>query len=297
MRAGQEVFSQRQTTSSSSRSQRAAADRARRRHHPRLRESGRSQRSRIGSTTFGITSPAFSMMTRSPSRMSLRATSCALCSVAIEIVEPARNTGSSTANGVTAPVRPTLTSIRSSRVCACCAGNLKAIAQRGNFAVAPSRSRSARSSSLMTTPSVSNGESWRAVRPLVAERDAPRRCRRSAASAARPAAPRRAQRRRACRLCEAARGSGGPHPASDELIRERAQAAPRDQRRVERSASSRRRRCADSRTAARRPLRAPCSCARTTRAAGTPRRALRCAGRDAPRSAERDRANRRARST
>ena len=37
--------------------------------------------------------------------------SSALCSVAIEIVEPAMNTGSSTANGVTAPVRPTLTSI------------------------------------------------------------------------------------------------------------------------------------------------------------------------------------------
>ena len=43
--------------------------------------------------------------------MSLRATSCALCSVAMEIVEPASRTGSSTANGVTAPVRPTLTSI------------------------------------------------------------------------------------------------------------------------------------------------------------------------------------------
>ena len=66
--------------------------------------------------------------------------SSALCSVAIEIVEPARNTGSSTAYGVTAPVRPTLTSIRSSVVSPAAAGNLKAVAQRGNFAVAPSRS-------------------------------------------------------------------------------------------------------------------------------------------------------------
>ena len=56
---------------------------------------------------------------------------------------------------MTAPVRPTLTSIRSSLVCACCAGNLKAVAQRGNFAVRPSFSRSARSSTLTTTPSVS----------------------------------------------------------------------------------------------------------------------------------------------
>ena len=37
----------------------------------------------------------------------------------MEIVDPARNTGSSTANGVTAPVRPTLTSILRSTVVAC----------------------------------------------------------------------------------------------------------------------------------------------------------------------------------
>ena len=73
-------------------------------------------RFRIGATTRGITSPAFSMTTVSPSRMSLRARSSALCSVAIEIVEPARNTGSRTAYGVFAPVRPTLTSIFSSFV-------------------------------------------------------------------------------------------------------------------------------------------------------------------------------------
>ena len=63
-----------------------------------------------------MTSPAFSITTVSPSRMSLRAMSSALCSVAIEIVEPASNTGSSTAYGVTAPVRPTFTSIACSFV-------------------------------------------------------------------------------------------------------------------------------------------------------------------------------------
>ena len=58
-------------------------------------------------------------------------------------------------HGVTAPVRPTLTLICRTLVCACCAGNLNAVAQRGNFAVAPSRSRNVISSTLMTTPSVS----------------------------------------------------------------------------------------------------------------------------------------------
>ncbi len=92
-----------------------------------------------GPTTRGMTSPAFSTSTQSPSRMSLRAMSSALCSVAIETVEPARNTGSSTANGVTAPVRPTFTSIFRSSVVFCSAGNLKAIAQRGNLLVVPRR--------------------------------------------------------------------------------------------------------------------------------------------------------------
>ena len=79
----------------------------------------------------------------------------------MEIVEPASFTGSSTAYGVTAPVLPTFTSIASSVVVACCAGNLKAVAHRGNFAVAPSVSRSARSSTLMTTPSVPKSSVWR----------------------------------------------------------------------------------------------------------------------------------------
>ena len=72
-----------------------------------------------------MTSPAFSMTTVSPSRRSLRAMSSALCSVAIEIVEPATNTGSSTAYGVFAPVRPTFTSICSSFVCCLLRGELE----------------------------------------------------------------------------------------------------------------------------------------------------------------------------
>ena len=56
-----------------------------------------------GPTTSGITSPALRTMTVSPTRTSLRATSSSLCSVALPIVEPATNTGSSTAKGVSRP--------------------------------------------------------------------------------------------------------------------------------------------------------------------------------------------------
>jgi hypothetical protein len=89
--------------------------------------------------------------------MSFLPTSLALWSVAIETVVPAMNTGSRTANGVTAPVRPTFTSIFRSRVSACSGGNLNAIAHRGNLDVVPSLARRAMLSSFTTTPSVSNG--------------------------------------------------------------------------------------------------------------------------------------------
>ena len=71
------------------------------------------------------------------------------------MVDPASNTGSSTATGVTAPVRPTCSTMSFRRVVTCCAGNLKAIAHRGNFEVVPRRSRSAIVLTLITTPSVS----------------------------------------------------------------------------------------------------------------------------------------------
>ena len=63
----------------------------------------------IGPSTSGITSPALRMTTRSPISTPLRRTSSALCRVAMPTVLPATTTGSSTANGVTRPVRPTLT--------------------------------------------------------------------------------------------------------------------------------------------------------------------------------------------
>src|SRR4051812_42166692 len=100
-----------------------------------------SRRLVMGPTTRGITSPAFSTRTQSPARISLRAMSSALCSVAIDTIDPAMNTGSSIANGVTAPVRPTFTSMLLSSVVFCSAGNLNAIAHRGNLLVVPSRVR------------------------------------------------------------------------------------------------------------------------------------------------------------
>ena len=58
-----------------------------------------------------MTSPARCTMTVSPGRMSLRWMSSSLCSVARSTVTPPTKTGSSTANGVRTPVRPTLTSM------------------------------------------------------------------------------------------------------------------------------------------------------------------------------------------
>ena len=60
-----------------------------------------------GPTTCGITSPARWTITRSPSRMSLRLMSSSLWSVAFETVTPPTCTGSSSAHGLSAPVRPT----------------------------------------------------------------------------------------------------------------------------------------------------------------------------------------------
>ena len=86
-----------------------------------------------------MTSPALRSTTVSPMRTPLRLTSCALCRVAISTVEPATTTGSITPNGVTRPVRPTLTWMSSSLVLTSSGGYLKAIAQRGAREVEPSR--------------------------------------------------------------------------------------------------------------------------------------------------------------
>ena len=89
------------------------------------------RRSATTPTTSGITSPARRTITVSPLRTSSRATWSALCRVARVTVTPPTCTGCISAHGVTAPVRPTLTSIDSSTVICSCAGNLCAIAQRG----------------------------------------------------------------------------------------------------------------------------------------------------------------------
>ncbi len=80
--------------------------------------------STTGPSTSGITSPALRMTTRSPISTPLRRTSSALCRVAIDTVDPATLTGSITANGVTRPVRPTLTWMSRSVVVACSGGYL-----------------------------------------------------------------------------------------------------------------------------------------------------------------------------
>ena len=91
----------------------------------------------------------------------LGSTSRALWRVARATVEPATRTGSSTANGVTRPVRPTLTSIESSVVVTSSGGYLYAIAQRGARLVEPSRPWIATGSTFTTTPSISCSKSCR----------------------------------------------------------------------------------------------------------------------------------------
>ena len=81
--------------------------------------------------------------------------SSSLCSVARSTVTPPTNTGSSTANGVSTPVLPTLTSMLWSRVVAVVGANLKAIAQRGSCATLPRARCSAYESTLTTAPSMS----------------------------------------------------------------------------------------------------------------------------------------------
>ncbi len=137
MRAGQDAFSHRQTTSSSG-------------FTSALWQNG--QASGIchgwspsrpladhGPTTFGMMSPPFSMSTRSPSRMSRRATSCSLCSVAIEIGRAAEAHGLEHGERRHRAGAPDVdVDAHAAASCACSAGNLKATAHRGNFAVVPS---------------------------------------------------------------------------------------------------------------------------------------------------------------
>ncbi len=77
-----------------------------------------------GPTTCGITSPARWTMTLSPIRRPLRATSSWLWRVESRTVAPPTETGSRTANGTRAPVRPTLTMMSRRVVTAVVGGNL-----------------------------------------------------------------------------------------------------------------------------------------------------------------------------
>jgi hypothetical protein len=108
-----------------------------------------------------MTSPALRSTTVSPIHTPLRSTSRALCNVASATVDPATFTGSRTANGVTRPVRPTLTWMSSSLVVTSSGGYLNAIAHRGARLVDPSRPWIATGSTLMTTPSISCSTSCR----------------------------------------------------------------------------------------------------------------------------------------
>ena len=88
----------------------------------------------------GMTSPARWMTTVSPTRTSLRLISSSLCNVALVTTTPPTVTGSSLATGVNAPVRPTWMSMPLRMVIACWAGNLWAMAQRGERETKPRRS-------------------------------------------------------------------------------------------------------------------------------------------------------------
>jgi hypothetical protein len=102
------------------------------------------------STICGITSPARWTITVSPTRMSRPRGSAAVIADALDVIlvvqrgvgptTPPTVTGASRATGVSAPVRPTWMSMPFSTVVACSAGNLCAIAQRGERETKPSRS-------------------------------------------------------------------------------------------------------------------------------------------------------------
>ena len=240
------MFAQRQTTSSSSRC--SALPQA---GHvvgiTQARLSARRARLRIGLTTFGMTSPPFSIRTVSPSRMSLRATSSALCSVAIEMVDAGEQhrlqdrvrRHRAGAADVHLDVRSIVCRLLRREL----EGERPARELRGGAEPLAQRE----SSTLMTTPSVSNSSVWRLSCPLAAEREhrvdagAPR------ASAARPAAASARSALERVRSARARSALARPRRA-DRRTRSARAARPAPGRGC---ASCRRRRCAGWRTAAR----------------------------------------------
>ena len=151
--AGQALFAQRQYASPSGRDVRPpqAGQRAGKRNG----SVPGGRRAATTWTTYGITSPARSMSTASPTRTSLRRTSSSLWRLTLRMTTPASSTGSSFATGVSAPVLPTFTSIAWTTVVAWRAANLNAIAHRGWCVVLPRRRWCSSESTLTTTPSAS----------------------------------------------------------------------------------------------------------------------------------------------
>ena len=123
----------------------------------------RGRFARSTSTTCGMISPAFSTITVSPIRMSLRWISSMLWSVACWTLVPAITTGSMVARGVSVPPFPTCHAICRRTVGFFSAGYLNATAQRGAFAVTPSSRWSANESTFTTMPSTAYGSSARAA--------------------------------------------------------------------------------------------------------------------------------------
>ena len=95
--------------------------------------------SRSTPTILGMISPPFSTKTMSPMRKSNLAIWSALCKLACCTVVPPSCTGSRSATGVTAPVRPTWYFTSTNSVRARSVSNLYANAHRGLLAVFPSR--------------------------------------------------------------------------------------------------------------------------------------------------------------
>ena len=104
--------------------------------------------------TSGIISPAFLIITVSPTQIPFSSIKSLLWSVARLTVVPARSTGSKLPTGVSTPVLPTLISILRSLVGFSSGGYLYASAHLGYFAVLPRSRRLAKLSTLTTAPSI-----------------------------------------------------------------------------------------------------------------------------------------------
>ena len=216
------------------------------RRHLELAASGRRCSTSTRATS-GITSPARRTMTVSPTRTSLARTWSRLCSVALVTVTPPTKTGSSLATGVSAPVRPTCTSMAATVLVASSAGNLCATAKRGARATKPRRSCGLRSIHLVDDavdvvrqPGALLADRWRST-PAVLRAPAPRCAPRRRGSGS----PRDSRGPRSCRV-----NLGRAFGRADAVGVEREPPARGDAR-VELAQRRRRRHCGGSRTRAR----------------------------------------------